>query len=127
MASLIRQVVALLNRLIQLEYEAIEACRFATVHATDPRNRGRFGAWAADHRRHVEELTSLVRNLGGEPAARVLRASQPSFTQEGEMLRAVHRRIALAYADAASQPGIPVDVLALLERAAAEESALTSD
>jgi ferric-dicitrate binding protein FerR (iron transport regulator) len=127
MASLIRQVVALLNRLIQLEYDAIEACRFAVAGATNPGDRARFGAWAADHRRHVEDLASLVRNLGGEPAARVLRTPAPQHAQERDLLRAVHRRIALAYADAASQPGIPVDVLATLERAAAEERALTSE
>jgi hypothetical protein len=125
MAELLRQVVAVLNRLIHLEHDAIDACRFAVGGTTDRGARERFAAWTENHRRHVEELTSLVRSLGGEPAPRVLRVSWPSFSLD--IVRAVHRRIASAYADAASQPGIPVDVLAMLERTLAEERALARD
>jgi ferric-dicitrate binding protein FerR (iron transport regulator) len=121
MAELLRQVVAVLNRLIHLEHDAIDACRFAVGGTTDRGDRARFAAWTESHKRHLEELASLVRSLGGEPAPRVLRVSWPSFSQE--MVHAVHRRIACAYADAASQPGIPVDVLAMLERTLAEERA----
>jgi hypothetical protein len=109
MAELLRQIIAVLNRLIHLEHDAIDACRFAVGGTTER------------HRRHLEELASLVRSLGGEPAPRVLRVSWPSFSLD--IVHAVHRRIASAYADAASQPGIPVDVLAMLERTLAEERA----
>jgi hypothetical protein len=125
MAELLRQVVGVLNRLIHLEHDAIDACRFAVGGTTDRSARARFAAWTENHRRHVEELSSLVRSLGGEPAPRVLRVSWPSFSQD--IVHAVHRRIATAYEDAASQPGIPVDVLAVLERTLAEERALSHD
>ncbi len=124
MAELLRQVIAVLNRLIHLEHDAIDACRFAVGGTTDRGDRARFSSWTECHRRHVEELASLVRSLGGEPAPRVLRVSWPSFSQD--ILHAVHRRIASAYADAVSQPGIPVDVLAMLERTLAEERALAA-
>jgi hypothetical protein len=125
MAELLRQVVAVLNRLIHLEHDAIDACRFAGGGTTDRGDRARYAAWTEHHRRHVEELAALVRSLGGEPAPRVLRVSWPSFSLE--IVNAVHRRIATAYADAASQPGIPVDVLAVLERTLAEERSLSHD
>lgn len=119
MAELLRQVIAVLNRLIHLEHDAIDACRFAVGGTTDRRERARFSSWTECHRRHVEELASLVRNLGGEPAPRVLRVSWPSFSLD--IVYAVHRRMASAYAEAASQPGIPMDVAALLHRTLAEE------
>ena len=122
MAELLRQVIGVLNRLIHLEHDAIDACRFAVGGTTDLRDRARFVAWTECHRRHVEELRSVVRNLGGEPTPRVLRVSWPSFSQD--IVYALHRRMASAYAEAASQPGIPVDVAAMLERTLAEERAL---
>jgi hypothetical protein len=125
MAELLRHVVAVLNRLIHLEHDAIDACRFAVGGTTDRSARARFVEWTEGHRRHLEELSSLVRSLGGEPAPRVMRVSWPSFSQD--IVHAIHRRIATAYADAASLPGIPVDVLAMLERTLAEERALVHD
>ena len=39
MARVIRDVVVLLNRLIQLHYDAIDACKAAVAHVADPRDR----------------------------------------------------------------------------------------
>jgi hypothetical protein len=124
MAEVLRQVVALLNRLAQLEHDAIDACRVAATRAVSPPERTRLGGALATHRRHLEDLASLVRSLGGEPAPHVGRVGTLPPASVREVLAAVHQRIASAYEEAVSQPGIPVDVLAALERALAEERAL---
>jgi uncharacterized protein (TIGR02284 family) len=132
MARVIREVVTLLNQLIHLEYDAIEACRSAVARVTDSEDRGRLGELLGDHRRHVDELADVVRNLGGEPAGvgdlrQALvrgRVALGALVGERAMLEAIRRNewdIAAAYGRAASQPGVPVDVLAVLERHLCDE------
>jgi uncharacterized protein (TIGR02284 family) len=131
MARVIRDVVVLLNRLIQLHYDAIDACKAAVAHVEDPRARQQLCATLEDHRGHVDELAVVVRNLGGEPASpsdlRPLRANRRRPTSlEGEhaLLEALGRNeegARVAYEDAASLPGVPLDVLAALERNLADQ------
>jgi uncharacterized protein (TIGR02284 family) len=131
MARIIRDVVVLLNRLIQLHYDAIDACKAAVAHVEDPRARMQLGATLEDHRGHVDELADVVRNLGGEPASpsdlRPLRvAHQHGRVPEGEhaLLEALGRNeegARAAYEDATSLPGVPLDVLAALERNLADQ------
>jgi uncharacterized protein (TIGR02284 family) len=131
MSRVIRDVVALLNRLIQLHYDAIDACKLATANLADPRDRERLAKALEDHRGHVDELSGMVRNLGGEPAspsdlrpARVRRSSAPSLSGSSAeidyaLLEAFRRNEEggrAAYEDATSLPGVPLDVLAALER-----------
>jgi uncharacterized protein (TIGR02284 family) len=132
MARIIREVVSLLNRLIHHEYDAIEACRSAVARVTDSDDRRRLGALLGDHRRHVDELADIVRNLGGEPVSQgdlrqaIARGRVVLGALVGEraVLEAIRRNegdIATIYGQAASQPGVPVDVLAVLERHLHEE------
>jgi uncharacterized protein DUF2383 len=145
MARVIREVVALLNRLIHLHYDAIEACKTAAAHVADPRDRAQLLLALEDHREHVDELAVVVRNLGGEPASpgdmRLVRGrlssvpaiavptpspSSPASSAELEhaLLEAFRRNeegARAAYEDAASLPGVPLDVLAALERNLADE------
>jgi hypothetical protein len=132
MARVIREVVALLNRLIQLEYAAIAACKAAFAHVTEGEDRARLGALLGEHRRHVDELTDVVRNLGGEPSnqrdpCQVVargRAVLGAVAGERAILEAMHgneAHVTAAYESAVTQPGVPVDVLTLLERHLDEE------
>ncbi len=131
MARVIRDVVVLLNRLIQLHYDAIDACKAAVAHVEDPRARQQLGATLEDHRGHVDELAVVVRNLGGEPASpsdlRPLRAKKCASRSpecEHALLEALGRNeegTRAAYEDATSLPGVPLDVLAALERNLADQ------
>jgi uncharacterized protein (TIGR02284 family) len=130
MARVIRDFVTLLNRLIQLHYDAIDACKAAVVHVEDPIARQQLSATLEDHREHVDELAVVVRNLGGEPASpsdlRPLRRRRSAPVGEGEhalleTLRRNEEGARAAYEDAASHPGVPLDVLAALERNLADE------
>lgn len=140
MARVIRDVVALLNGLIQLHYDAIDACKAAAAQVADPRDWAQLLVALEDHRGHVDELAVVVRNLGGEPASpgdlrltRGRRSSSPSIARvapvssvelEHVLLEAFRRNeegARAAYEDAASLPGVPLDVLAALERNLADE------
>lgn len=130
MARVIRDVVVLLNRLIQLHYDAIDACKDAVAHVDDPRARQQISATLEDHRGHVDELAVVVRNLGGEPASpsdlRPLRPKKRPRGPEGEhvwleMLGRNEEGARAAYEDATSLPGVPLDVLAALERNLADQ------
>jgi len=84
-----------------------------------------------DHRGHVDELAVVVRNLGGEPASPSdLRPLGPPrrlpgpLNDEHALLEALGRNeegARAAYEDAASLPGVPLDVLAALERNLADQ------
>jgi len=132
MPRTLKDVVALLNRLIQLDHDAIEACKAAMDRVARSEDREQLGAILADHRRHAEELGLVVRNLGGHPAShgdlrQVLTRGKVvlgALSGERAVLEAVRGNEAeavLAYADAVSQPGIPVDVMTVLERQLAVE------
>jgi uncharacterized protein (TIGR02284 family) len=132
MPRTLRDVVALLNRLIQLDHDAIEACKAAMDRVTSTEDRAQLGAILADHRRHSEELGIVVRNLGGHPAShgdlrQVLtrnKVALGALSGERAVLEAVRGNEAeavSAYADAVSQPGIPMDVMTVLERQLAVE------
>jgi uncharacterized protein (TIGR02284 family) len=129
----IRDFVLLLNRLIQLHYDAIDACKAAVASVEDPIARQQLGVTLEDHRGHVDELAVVVRNLGGEPVGpsdrRPLRLHQTLSADRGgmgehallETLRRNEEGARAAYEDAASHPGVPLDVLAALERNLADE------
>jgi uncharacterized protein (TIGR02284 family) len=136
MVRVIRDVVALLNRLIQLHYDAIDTCKIAAANLAEPRDRENLARALGDHRDHVDELSGVVRNLGGEPAspgdlrpARGRRSSAPSLSGSSaeidyallEAFRRNEEGARAAYEDATSLPGVPLDVLAALERSLADE------
>jgi uncharacterized protein (TIGR02284 family) len=132
MARMLREVIALLNRLIQVDYDSIEACKSAIARLAEPSDRAQLGAFVADHRRHVDELAFIVRNLGGEPAShgdlrqvyargKVVLGGLTGDKAVLEAMRSNEAEATAHYEAAASQPGIPVDILAVLERSCADE------
>lgn len=56
-----------LNKLIQLDFDAAGTYREALLHVDDPGVRGDLHAFLGDHERHVMELSTIVRDLGGTP------------------------------------------------------------
>jgi rubrerythrin len=63
----IGKVVDHLNKLIQLDYDASLTYKDALVHVDDAFVRADLEMFLRDHERHVMELTSIIRDLGGEP------------------------------------------------------------
>ena len=132
MARTIKDVIALLNRLIQLDHDAIEACKVAMDRVARGEDRAQLGSMLADHRRHTEELMFVVRNLGGDPAShgdlrlaltkgKVVLGALSGERAVLEAVRSNEAEAVSAYADAVSQRGIPVDVMSVLERQLAVE------
>ena len=133
MARMIQDVVSLLNRLIQLDYDAIDACKAALASLADPCDREHLSTALEDHRGHADELAVVVRNLGGEPACpgdlrpsrrKVAAVAAVAAISEQDLFQALRRSEEgnrAAYQDATSQPGVPLDVLAALERNLADE------
>ena len=60
-------VVDLLNSLIELDFDAIEAYKAAVDRVEVLSDRSQLAVFLQDHQRHVVNLTVLVRQLGGEP------------------------------------------------------------
>jgi uncharacterized protein (TIGR02284 family) len=132
MARMLNDVIALLNRLIQIDKAAIETFKTAKTRLGDAVDRAEFGAFLADHRRHVDALTMVVRNLGGEPLSHgdlrhgLLRATIDlrGVIEEGVLIEAMRTNEAettAVYENAASQPGIPVDVVTVLKQNLVDE------
>ena len=56
--------IAALNDLLQLEHDALPAYTLAIAGLRDPTHRARLEAFRDDHRRHVRELSILIRQRG---------------------------------------------------------------
>ncbi len=61
-----RDLTALLEQMIQLEYDALEAYKVAVEHLQDDGLRWHLQSFMADHERHVEELTAALTEMGAE-------------------------------------------------------------
>ncbi len=60
-------LVGELNDLLQLDYDAVAAYALALNALDDPAHQESVRQFKADHERHIEELTELVRKYGGVP------------------------------------------------------------
>src|SRR5262245_57191796 len=56
-----------LNKLIQLDYDAVLTYKLALEHVDDAAVWSDLQTFLQDHERHVMELTAIVRDLGGTP------------------------------------------------------------
>ncbi len=65
-----KDIVHLLNNLIELDFDAIEAYEAAIARLTDAHDQESLRAFMGDHMRHTKELAVRVRELGGEPKNR---------------------------------------------------------
>ena len=60
-------LIAKLNDLLQLDHDAVDAYTVAIDMARDPRYRATLVDYRADHKRHIEELATIIRDRGGLP------------------------------------------------------------
>ena len=63
-----KQLDSLLNALLELDYDAIEAYRAAIARLDNAEDRKQLATFMADHERHTRELTSLVAAMGKQPS-----------------------------------------------------------
>jgi ketosteroid isomerase-like protein/bacterioferritin (cytochrome b1) len=61
------RLIAELNDLLQLDHDAVEAYTIAIDLAREPRYREALVEHRADHKRHIEELATLIRGRGALP------------------------------------------------------------
>lgn len=61
-------LIGLLNDLIQLDFDAIEAYKAAIGRVDNLSDRSQLASFLEDHQRHIQDLTPLVLELRGEPA-----------------------------------------------------------
>lgn len=61
------EVVTLLEELVHLDYDAIEAYEAAIERLETPDFKQRLAEFCEDHRRHTENLGALLRAMGEEP------------------------------------------------------------
>jgi uncharacterized protein (TIGR02284 family) len=59
-----KNLADLLDALLELDYDAIEAYRAAIDRIGDPSDKAQLGSFLADHERHIRDLTPLVESLG---------------------------------------------------------------
>jgi uncharacterized protein (TIGR02284 family) len=59
--------IELLNDLIQLDYDAVQAYKQAIEKIDDVSARVDLEVFQADHERHIADLSRTVRMMGGEP------------------------------------------------------------
>lgn len=59
--------IELMNQLIQLDYDAVQAYKQAIEKIDDTPARVDLEAFQADHERHIADLSRTVRMMGGEP------------------------------------------------------------
>jgi len=62
------ELVELLNNLIQLDYDAIEAYKAAIARVDVLDDRANLAVFLQDHERHIVDLSVLVQQQGREPA-----------------------------------------------------------
>jgi rubrerythrin len=69
MTGLQSDLVSLLKSIIELDYDAIEAYEAAIARLENGDDKAQFSIFLADHRRHVSDLSLLMREMGEEPPA----------------------------------------------------------
>jgi len=125
-------LVDLLNELIELDYDAIEAYQAAVSRVEELRDRARVSAFLDEHERHVQDLAALVRELGGEPAGagdlqqiltkgKVVIGGLFGDRLVLEAMKANEAETTAAYQRAAALEDLPGRARALLERHLADE------
>ncbi len=60
-------LLAELNDLLQLDYDAVQAYTVAIERLGDVEAKNAIAAFREDHERHIRDLTQLIRSRGGDP------------------------------------------------------------
>jgi rubrerythrin len=127
------QLVAQLNDLLQLDYDAVQAYRLAISLLSNPEYKAQLRDFRADHERHIDELSRLVANHGGVPVEMphlptgvfklAVQAAGRVGGDRGVLLafKANERQVRDKYRRAAESRQ-PPEVAVILSRAAGDES-----
>jgi uncharacterized protein (TIGR02284 family) len=122
-----RELVQLLNNLIELDFDAIEAYKAAIERLVDTGDKAQLGQFLEDHRRHVSDLSTLVAGLQGTPATH---ADMKQVLTKGKVVlggligdKAILQAMKSneddtnrAYEKATARSGIPAHIREVLER-----------
>jgi uncharacterized protein (TIGR02284 family) len=125
-------VVDMLNDLIQLDYDAIQAYEAAINRIENSEHQRQLKAFRDDHERHTQELGRVVSELGGEPATgasmkQVLTVGKVAFADimgEKAVLQAMKTNeddTNTAYERAASRSDLPQSAAPVIQRALGDE------
>lgn len=127
------QLVAELNDLLQLDYDAVQAYGLAISLLSNPEYKSQLRDFRADHERHIDELSRLVANHGGIPVELphlptgvfklAVQAAGRLGGDRGVLLafKANERQVRDKYRRAAEKRQ-PPEVAVILSRAAGDES-----
>lgn len=127
-----KEVVAQLNDLIALDYDAIEAYEAALTRLSDQPSKQQLRQFLGDHQRHTVELAGFVAKYGFTP---VTQADYKQILTKGKVVLAglVGDKAILAamksneddtntaYARAVAKPGLPESIRITLNRNLADE------
>ena len=125
-------VVDMLNDLIQLDYDAIQAYEAAIGRIENAEHQRQLQAFRDDHERHTQELGRIVSELGAEPARgasmkQVLTVGKVAFADmmgERAVLQAMKSNeddTNTAYERAASRSDLPTSAVPVIQSALGDE------
>jgi uncharacterized protein (TIGR02284 family) len=126
MAGTQKDLVDLLNNLIELDYDAIEAYRAAIQRLGVSSDQDQLRQFMEDHRRHVDDLSRIVQDLGAQPSSgadfkQVLTKGKVMIGQISgdrgilEAMKSNEDDTNRAYERAVPQAGLPSNVRTILE------------
>jgi uncharacterized protein (TIGR02284 family) len=127
-----KEVVDLLNDLLELEFDAIEAYQTAIEKLDGAGDKRELGSFLVDHQRHINELTTCVEAIGGTAASK---ADLKRVLTQGKVVlmgllgdRAIMMAMKTneddtntAYERAAGRKDLSPSILDVVERALADE------
>ncbi|WP_394825354.1 DUF2383 domain-containing protein [Pendulispora albinea] len=127
-----KDLLSLLNQLLELDYDAIEAYKAAIERLHDTTDKERLTSFMRDHERHVKELGDVIVGMGTSPATgpdlkRVLTKGKVilgGLVGDRTVLLAMKTNendTNTAYERAVSRNDLPPNLRALLERSLTDE------
>jgi uncharacterized protein (TIGR02284 family) len=122
-----KKTIGHLNSLIELDFDAIEAYEAAIARLTEFDDKTQMQRFLADHRRHVVDLTALVRDFGGTAAThadfkqvltkgKVVLGGLSGNRAVLEAMKSNEETTTKTYQKASREPGLPARVRDVLER-----------
>jgi rubrerythrin len=126
-------LVAELNDLLQLDYDAVQSYSLAERELSDEINKGTIARFKGDHERHIGELTRLINAYGGKPLQRPPLSTAPAKlgvqaagAVGGDVVTLLafkaNERLSRDKYQRAANAGYPSDVHAVLSAGADDES-----
>jgi uncharacterized protein (TIGR02284 family) len=125
-------VIDMLNDLIQLDYDAIQAYEAAIPRIDNSDHQAQLAAFKDDHDRHVRELDHVIRELGRKPVngsaiSQVMTAGKIAFADmigDKTVLRALKTEVngaTKAYERAAARRDLPPKAVPVIQAALDDE------